>query len=163
MQYPRAAWLKTLIHAEGTDQGTDPYRVCYGFSHVIGSLDTHPAMNPAENWHGIPITSGKYAGLMSTAAGAYQITKPTFLMLSAALHTHDFQPGTQDAMALELCRRAGALPAIDSGDLPTAFRLLAPTWASLPGSTAGQGGRSAEVLIAAYRSYTSVLAGTLNA
>ena len=147
------AFLAMIRFSEGTEPnpwGENPYAVCFKHAMTITDFSNHPA---CLGWQGVPLEplyGPKYRGLVSTAAGAYQITKATFLELAAALGTHDIFPFTQDAMALELVKRSRALPYVTAGDLATAIKLCAPTWASLPGSTAGQHTQSLGVLTARY-------------
>ena len=142
----RLAFLATIRAAEGTDKVDDPYTTGYGYADLSGyGLDTHPAMN---GWPGVKLpdpyckAAALSPGCVSTAAGAYQITKPTYLRLMARLKTTDFSPMTQDEMALELAREKGALSEIDNGNIVAAVAHLASVWASLPGSAAGQGTRT---------------------
>lgn len=79
---------------------------------------------------------------VSTAAGAYQFTRPTWNALRAAgrdgPRLPDFSPASQDEAARRLLRQIGALPLIERGDIENAIRVASGRWASLPGSTSGQ-------------------------
>lgn len=143
------AFLATIAAAEGTAPnryGIEPYRVCYGYRHVIRDLGEHPAVSG--EWAGEPLDSlgPRYAGLKSTAAGKYQMIRPTWIAAKRALGLPDFGPASQDAAAVYLIRKAGALPAVESGDFASALALCAREWASLPGSTAGQPTRKLDQL-----------------
>lgn len=134
-----AAFLAMIAAAEGTDRGADPYRVCYGYRHTIRDLSDHPAITG--EWRGEPLDSlgAAYAGKVSTAAGRYQIIRPTWQAARRALALPDFGPASQDAAAVWLIdRKPGALDAVKAGDLATAVALCASTWASLPGAGYGQ-------------------------
>jgi muramidase (phage lysozyme) len=87
-----SAFLNTISHNEGTDRAPDPYRVCFGFKHTIADLWDHPAATG--EWKGEPLDflGPTYAGLISTAAGKYQITKHMWEALQAALNLADFGP-----------------------------------------------------------------------
>lgn len=91
-------------------------------------------------------------GCVSTAAGAYQFILPTWQRMRAAAgglpHLPDFSPSSQDEAARRLLAQIGALPAVLRGDWPIALQLSARQWASLPGSTAGQGGRDMPFVLA---------------
>ncbi len=152
----RAAFLTMISHGEGTDRAPDPYAVCYGFTHTIQSFADHPAITG--EWTGGRITRGAYAGQPSTAAGRYQINKPTWQLLRTRVSLPNFSPAYQDIGALSLITLHGALPAVDAGDVRSAIALLHEVWASLPGSTAGQGGQSLEVLVDAYTGAGGALA-----
>ena len=73
------AFLATIRHSEGTDRAADPYRVVYSYNHTIVNLSDHPAVTG--EWKGAPLDNlgPLYVGKISTAAGAYQIIKPTWL------------------------------------------------------------------------------------
>jgi muramidase (phage lysozyme) len=85
---------------------------------------------------------------VSTAAGAYQFTRPTWNELRGAGawggRLPDFSPASQDEAARRLLRRIGALPLIERGEIPEAILTAAGRWASLPGSTSGQPQKSME-------------------
>jgi muramidase (phage lysozyme) len=91
-------------------------------------------------WQGVPISrlGAQYFNEVSTAAGAYQIIKPTWVTLALRLRLPDFEPASQDAAAVELIREAGALSLINSGQFVEAILKCRNIWASLPGSTSGQ-------------------------
>lgn len=133
------AFLAMIAAAEGTDRAADPYRVCYGYRHTIADLAQHPA--ESGEWRGEPLDNlgPAYAGKVSTAAGRYQIIRPTWQAARRALALRDFGPDSQDAAAVWLIdRKPGALDAVKAGDLATAVQLCASTWASLPGANYGQ-------------------------
>lgn len=68
----------------------------------------------------------------STAAGAYQITYPTWLSIQAVAFLPDFSQQSQDLAALWLLKIRGALTYIIAGDFDNALRIASKTWASLP-------------------------------
>lgn len=68
----------------------------------------------------------------STAAGAYQITFPTWQTILRNAGAGDFSPASQDAAAVWLLKLCGALAPIMSGDFDTAIKAASKTWASLP-------------------------------
>lgn len=131
------AWLATLRHTEGTDRAADPYAVVYGYAFTITDFSDHPANL---GWKGGAITRGAYAGQVSTAAGAYQFNRRTWADAKAALGLPDFSPASQDTAAVWLTGKCGALDAVKAGDMASACAAASSRWASLPGSTAGQGG-----------------------
>jgi muramidase (phage lysozyme) len=151
-----AAWLATIKYTEGADQQADPYAVVYGYAFTITDFSNHPANL---GWKGGPITRGQYAGKVSTAAGAFQINGPTWnTRIQPALALPDFSAASQDAAAVWLTDKAGALDAVKAGDMATACRLCHALWASLPGSTAGQGGKSFEAVQTAFTDAGGTLA-----
>lgn len=141
-----AAFLQVLQRAEGTAGQGDPYRVCYGYGHRIADLSDHPAITG--EWKGQVLPDGMCAmagfgpGCVSSAAGAYQIIKGTWLSVRKSLALPDFGPASQDAAAVELIRRRGALEAVKAGRFSEAVSKCRNEWASLPGNYAGQGQRS---------------------
>lgn len=149
-----AAFLKMIKQAEGTDRAGDPYRVCYAYKHTIQSFNDHPAITG--EWRGEPLSAamcagaGLSAGCVSTAAGAYQIIKPTWVMVKAKLGLTDFSPASQDAAAVELIRQRGALGLVERGKFADAIYACRKEWASLAGAGYGQGERSLEWLEAKF-------------
>jgi lysozyme len=148
------AFLTCIKRAEGTADQSDPYRVCYGYWHTIDSLSDHPAIT--REWRGEVLTAtmcinaGLSPGCKSTAAGAYQIIRPTWERLRASLGLPDFGPQSQDAAAVELIRGRGALNDVMAGRFEDAVRKCRNEWASLPGNNAKQGQRSLDVLTTWY-------------
>jgi muramidase (phage lysozyme) len=137
-----AAFLSTVSHAEGTDRAAEPYRVVYGFTHVIANFAGHPA--ETGEWTGQILTdeqcrnAGVPPGCKSTAAGRYQINLPTWKECKKALFLRDFTPDSQDRAAAWLIQRDGALDLVNSGQFIDAIAKCKETWASLPGNSAGQ-------------------------
>jgi len=67
-----------------------------------------------------------------TAAGMYQINDITWREAGGNIGLHDFSPRTQDLLAVEILRGLNVIPAIQSGDLPTALSAASKRWAALP-------------------------------
>jgi lysozyme len=141
-----SAFLAMIQWAEGTARHGDPYRVLYGHAEWSGALSDHPA---ELGWPGVPLSAvqcqgaGLAPGCVSTAAGAYQITRTTWRSLRRRLGLEDFGPDAQDAAAIELIRERGALDLVRAGELSAAVQLVRRVWASLPGAGyAGQAMRS---------------------
>ena len=150
------AFLEAIKRCEGTAGQADPYRVCYGYSWVVRDLSEHPAVSG--EWRGKTLTdeqcsgAGYGPGCVSTAAGAYQMTRPTWIKLRDRLGLGDFGPASQDAAAIELLRECGALDRLGRGDLAGAVSRARRIWASLPGANyAGQGMRSMADVTAWYQ------------
>ncbi|WP_327575210.1 glycoside hydrolase family 104 protein [Roseateles sp.] len=145
-----AAFLAMLGYSEGAD-----YSTCYGYRHKVQDFSDHPAVTG--EWAGELLSdtmcrnAGFGPGCKSTAAGKYQITRPTWLRLKAKLGLADFSPESQDAAAVQLISERGALEAVKAGDVATAIKRCRNEWASLPGNYAQQGQRSAEQLVAWYQ------------
>jgi len=149
------AFLAAIAWAEGTDREPDPYRVCYGYKHIVRSLADHPA-NSGE-WKGEPLPAhmcagaGLGPGCVSTAAGRFQIIRKTWNGARRALALPDFSPDSQIRAAVWLIDQRGALDAVKRGDVAEALQLCRKEWASLPGANyAGQGMRSEGDLVAVF-------------
>jgi muramidase (phage lysozyme) len=154
-----AAFLKMIQHSEGTDKAPNPYAVTFGYKFTITDFSDHPAV--LGTWHGEPLATQRpdgtwtglgpdYAGLVSTAAGAYQIIKPTWLALKARLNLPDFCANSQDAAATSFIREKGVLDMVNGGQVADAIELCHGIWASLPGSPSGQPQAKIADLIQAY-------------
>ncbi len=118
------------------------YHIFYGGGYFSNMKD-HPVITGEKV--GIPLSdavcaaSGLGPGCVSTAAGAYQIIKPTWKRVREITpRLTDFSAGSQDEAALRLLDECGALPLIESGDIEGAIKKASRLWASLPGSTAKQ-------------------------
>lgn len=157
-----AAFLAMIKKAEGTAGRADPYRVCYAYKHTIQNLADHPAVTG--EWRGEPLSvamcagAGMGPGCVSTAAGAYQIIKPTWLNLKKRLNLPDFTAASQDAAAIELIRQRGGLSFVESGQFSQAVNACRKEWASLTGAGYGQGERSLSWLEARFVEAGGVLA-----
>lgn len=137
------AFLYCIRMAEGTE-GRGGYRACYGYIHEIQSFESHPAITG--EWLGERLSdqmcmlAGFEPGCKSTAAGAYQINKPTWRDVGGDLP--DFSPQSQDTAAIRLVAKCGALNDVKAGRFNEAVRKCRNRWASLPGNSAGQGQRT---------------------
>lgn len=157
-----AAMQSTISHSEGTAKAGDPYRVCFAYKHTIVSFADHPAVTG--EWRGEPLSDAMCAGAglgpgcVSTAAGKYQIIKPTWLRLKAKLSLPDFSPESQDAACIQLLRERGALTYLEQGRFADAVHAARKEWASLSGAGYGQGERSIEWLTARFTESGGVLA-----
>jgi lysozyme len=154
--------LALVRYSEGTAQASDPWRCCYAFKHTIVDLRDHPVLTG--EWSGEPlpdhmcVAAGITPPCRSTAAGAYQFTKPTWLRLKAALCLTDFGHQSQDDAALEDIKSVGALALINAGRIVDAIQACRIIWASLPGNPAHQPQRTLAELIDAYGGAGGLLA-----
>lgn len=121
------AFLSMIRRAEHGRDDPDVYYTSFGNQHFL-ELDTHPAIRTYGEWLRPGVQD------FTTAAGAYQITHTTWKRLAAKLGLTGFDQFTQDVMAVELVREAGALRAVRAGRLSDALAMVAPIWASLPGA-----------------------------
>lgn len=113
------AFLKAIAVAEGG--GYDfKYGALKGRADVrwrFTDMSTHPG----------PGIDGR-----STAAGMYQITRPTWQHHGAKLGLRDFSPRTQDLIAVEILRSLGIIDAIKEGRIVEVMPKVARIWAALP-------------------------------
>jgi len=131
------------------------YNIFYGGDYFTNMSD-HP-VNTGE-MRGVPlpaamcIASGFASGkCVSTAAGAYQIIRPTWNRVrSMEPRIPDFSQASQDEAARRLLAECGALPLIYAGDVEGAVRKASKLWASLPGSSAQQNPKSLAFVLARY-------------
>jgi len=137
------AFLLMIQYAEGT-LGTNAYRMMYGGG-LFSGFQKHP--NRA-------ISKG---GLISTAAGAYQFLYRTWSELQRQLQLPDFSPSSQDKAAIELIRRRGAFEDVQEGRIALAIDKCHKIWASFPGAGYGQGERSLQALLQAYRQFGGII------
>lgn len=127
--------------------GTD-YWTFYGGARFSGT-DDHPVATGELAGVPLPRATCIAAGIasgncVSTAAGAYQFTLPTWRDFGSGLL---FDEQGQDTAARRLLDRIGASAKILRGDLVGAIGLASKRWASLPGSTAHQGGRTLDFVL----------------
>ncbi len=143
-----AAFLYMIRRAEHNAhdaQTGNAYNVVYGGA-TFRNMADHPAITG--EWSGKTLSDAMCAragygpGCVSTAAGAYQIIKPTWMRVrrpgawGAALT--DFSAPAQDEAARRLLIEQNALDMVRAGDLAGAVYRVAPVWASLPGYSYGQ-------------------------
>ncbi len=123
----------------------DAYTIFYG-GRKFRNLSDHPVitgeMQPVKLPDSLCINAGLKPGCVSTAAGAYQIIRPTWIRVRDKLRLPDFSPESQDKAAIELLRESGSLDAILEGDIETAIQKASKIWASLPGNQYKQSPKS---------------------
>jgi muramidase (phage lysozyme) len=134
------------------------YQIFYGGA-VFDDLSDHPVLTGEKRGVPLPPTMCRNAGYasgvcVSTAAGAYQITVPTWRQVREAgswgPRLEDFGAESQDEAARRILLLAGAGPAIQAGDLTTAMAKASKRWASLPGATTKQAIRPVEWAVARF-------------
>jgi lysozyme len=119
----------------------DCYHIFYGGKRFFNMQD-HPVLtgelSPVPLSDSVCAHSGLGPGCVSTAAGAYQFIKKTWIKLSEKLDLPDFSPASQDLAAIQLLDDIGALSLIRDGDIDGALKKASKVWASLPYSSAQQ-------------------------
>lgn len=148
------SFLEMIMVSEGTRAGgRNPYATTYAYQFTIKNFSDHPANL---GWRGVPLSdkmcsnAGLGPGCVSTAAGAYQINKPTWNRLRNKIDLPDFSESNQDSAAIELIDERGALNDVYAGRFDVAVNKVRKIWASLPGAGYGQGESSLAKLQAAY-------------
>ena len=151
---PTARLVEGLLYAIRTAEVgrvPDAERYWYGYGYArFSDPSDHPVITGELRPVPLPERFCRAAGLspgcVSTAAGAYQIIRPTWQRLRAAgrwgPRLPDFSPASQDEAARRLLIDSGVLRLLESGNIQGAILAAGRQWASLPGSTAGQGGIS---------------------
>ena len=134
--------IRSTEHVYPRDVVNDAaYSIFYGGS-KFQSFRDHPVITGEKR--GVPLSdamcksAGLKPGCVSTAAGAYQLIKPTWVRLRDKLGLPDFSPLSQDQAAVELLDEIGATNLILAGDIEGAIHKASRIWASLPGSSAQQ-------------------------
>jgi len=134
--------IRSTEHVYPRDVVNDAaYSIFYGGS-KFQSFRDHPVITGEKKGIKLPDAMCRAAGLkpgcVSTAAGAYQFIKPTWVRMRDRLNLPDFSPLSQDLAAVALLDEVGALDLIYAGDIEGAIYKASKIWASLPGSTAQQ-------------------------
>lgn len=157
-----AAFKEAVSRSEGTAGQGDPYRVCYAYKHTVQDMTDHPAVTGEWKGEQLPDAMCKAAGFgsgcVSTAAGKYQFTKPTWQRLKKKLKLPDFSGPSQELACDELLRECGAYELASRGEVKEAAQAARRTWASLPGSGYAQPERSVAWLQSQYQAAGGVLA-----
>jgi lysozyme len=121
------------------------YSIFYGGSRFYDFKD-HPVVTGEKR--GVPLpeavckAAGLRAGCVSTAAGAYQIIRPTWIRLRDKYGLPDFGKDSQDAAAIYLLVESGAYDLLVAGDIEGAIKKASKIWASLPGNQYQQNPKS---------------------
>ncbi len=161
------AFLKMLQWCEGTFNQPNPYAVCYGYDHVIQDFSDHPAVTGEWTGKQLPNSYCYGAGLTppcySTAAGAYQFLKSTWVDFRDRYGIEDFSPASQSYACIQALDELGAYDFIIAGNLQSAINKASGYWASLPGNQAGQPQRTYAQCEQFYLSQGGNLAGTKQA
>ena len=140
------AFLKAIRLGEGTSDEAGYYRI------VGGGEFTDDSRHP-----NVRVFIPRY-NVYSTAAGAYQIIRPTWDGLQKQYHFPDFSPECQDEAAVALIVGRYALDSVISGELQDAVQKCSAEWASLPGSKAGQRTEAFDDVLAVYLNHGGTLA-----
>lgn len=154
---PLSAFLYMIRVAETGRRDESAYFTYYGGSR-FSNLADHPVATGEKAGIRLPDRFCQAAGLppgcVSTAAGAYQFILPTWRSVRQAgtwgQALPDFGVDSQDEAARRLLVQLGALERLEAGDIEGAITRAGRAWASLPGSTAQQGGKTMDQALALY-------------
>lgn len=157
--------IRAAEHSPGAASTGAAYGTFYGGGRFYDFSD-HPAATGEAS--GVPLSpamcqaAGLSPGCVSTAAGAYQITLPTWREVRRAGSwgpaLPDFGEASQDEAARRVMILAGALRLLETGDVQGAILRAGRRWASLPGSTARQNPKSMGTALALYETGLRVAA-----
>jgi muramidase (phage lysozyme) len=125
------AMLRVIREAE-SNQTDDAYYIRWGGGRVT-DLTQHPG-------NSVEAQDRTGRTIRSSATGAYQFLSSTWNDVASVYGIADFSPASQDAAAVALIHRAGALDDVQAGRLEAAIGKLNVVWAGLPGNRYGQGG-----------------------
>ncbi|MEX5745782.1 paar repeat-containing protein [Massilia sp. X63] len=120
LQHPNvAAFLKAIATAEGG-----------GYDFRYGALKGRAN----DRWRFTDTSTHPGPGIdgKTTAAGMYQITRPTWRHHAGKLGLADFSPRTQDLIAVDILRSLGVIEGIKAGEIAAVMPKASRTWASLP-------------------------------
>lgn len=123
------AFLAVIRAVEG---GTDEYDYddLFGGSNFTDYRD-HPANL---GWRGVRLPDGR----LTTAAGAYQITRTTWNEYKDEAGVTDFSPASQDAFAIFLLKKRGAYELVRAGEFDNAVARLRNEWEAFARMAAGR-------------------------
>jgi muramidase (phage lysozyme) len=155
---PISAFLDLIGQSEGTTTSKATHDD--GYDIIVSGMN---GLNSFADYSAHPFAAGRPPIVVrtapklleSTASGRYQITLPRWKSITERWTSTVFSPQAQDAAALQLLKECGALNHIDSGNIAAAIEAACETWASFPGNSYGQGGRTLAWLL---KSYATLLA-----
>lgn len=148
--------IRRSEHAAADVASGIDYRTFFGGDRFT-NLSDHPVITGEMKGVPLPremcIAAGYPNGVcVSTAAGAYQMIRPTWVTWrNRSPRLPDFSPRSQDIAAGRILQSLGVQRLLYAGDVQGAIMKASSQWASLPGSTARQGGRTMDFVVAAYQ------------
>lgn len=124
------AFLWTIRFAEGRDN-RDGYRTMWSGD----TFEVDSKLSPYYNYRNRPtdVYIGP-GGIVSSAAGAYQLRVKVWEWCQEQLNLPDFSPASQDKAAIFLLGLTNSLENIKKGNFAQAIYQNRKTWTSLPGS-----------------------------
>lgn len=139
-----AAFLDMIAWSEGTDNGRQKtadrgYDVIVGGGNFVGYAD-HPRV----------MVELPALGIKSSAAGRYQLLGRYWDAYRRTLGLTQFDPASQDRVAIQQIKECKAIAQIERGDFEGAVQSCRRIWASLPGAGYSQHEHHILKLLAAY-------------
>lgn len=147
------AFLDMLAFSEGT--ANHPLTRNRGYDVIVTGADGKPEIFTDYRDH--PFANGRPAkvfnkqGQRSTAAGRYQQLYRYWPTYKKQLRLPDFNPASQDTLAIQLIRERRALDDVLAGRIACAIVACNNIWASLPGAGYGQREHDADRLLSVYQ------------
>ena len=128
-----------------------------GYNVIVGSTPENPILfaSYADHPHRMVILR---PGLVSSAAGRYQLLGKYYDAYKTQLGLPDFSPASQDLIALQQIKECHAINLIEQGLFDKAVAQCARIWASLPGAGYGQHENKIDDLRVTYINAGGVLA-----
>ena len=120
-----------------------------GYDVIVGSLPGHVVTFESYADHPRKLVEVQ-PGLVSSAAGRYQILAKYFTAYKLQLGLPDFGPVSQDMIAIQMIKECGAMALISAGRFARAVTKCNSRWASLPGAGYLQPEKKLPELQAAY-------------
>ena len=148
------AFLDLIAYSEGTSLIKLP-DANEGYGVLVTGVNGPATFSDYSTHPNILVTVRENPLLQSTAAGRYQLLYRWFHPYCAQLGLNDFSPESQDAIAVQQIRERHAVAMIETGDVEGAIIACSNIWASFPGNSYGQGGRSMADLLSHYQSFYS--------
>jgi lysozyme len=141
--------LKAFLDLIGWSEGADYNTIVTGVNgpSTFTDFSDHPFA------HGGSVTVRRVPLLISTAAGRYQVLAHYFEAYKAQLGLTDFSPASQDAVALQQMKERGVPFLLKEDRVQEAITACSYIWASFPGNSYGQGGKSTEDLLTKYQEF----------
>jgi muramidase (phage lysozyme) len=142
--------VSAFLHAIRLGEGTSDEE---GYRRIVGGqLFDDFSRHPFDGTSRPLVYLAKY-DVYSSAAGAYQIIRPTWRNLLRLYDFPDFSPQWQDAAAVGLIDGRRALDEVLEGKIEEAIAYCRLEWASLPGSPYGQRTEKIDTVLAEYQTY----------
>lgn len=148
-----AAFLDTIARSEGTS--TSPWTKNDGFDVIVGGVNSPHIFTDYSRHPGILVTVREDPLLKSTAAGRYQLLFHYWQAYCKILGLSNFEPLSQNLIAIRQISERGALSLIEAGNIQGAVQKCSNIWASFPGNNYGQNPHQMETVLGWYKDYLS--------